>query len=104
MALALCDRHLPSDRTSPGLIDPSERNIETPFQTWKRRWWSTDVDFFASKGHFLRYAGRYVRRPPVAQYRFLSLDSEEVTFWTNDLKLKRRVVARSSALREGLRT
>src|SRR5580658_2249729 len=28
------------------------------------RWWSTHVDYFLSKEHFLRYAGRYARRPP----------------------------------------
>ena len=27
------------------------------------RWWSTHVDYFQSKEHFLRYAGRYARRP-----------------------------------------
>jgi hypothetical protein len=72
----------------------SENNIEEVLQTWERRWWSTHVDSFASKYHFLRYAGRYVRRPPVAQYRFLSVDMEEVTFWTNDLKSRSRVVTR----------
>ena len=38
------------------------------------RWWSTHVDYFQSKEHFLRYAGRYARRPPIALHRF-----EEVT-------------------------
>jgi hypothetical protein len=33
------------------------------------RWWSTHVDYFQSKEHFLRYAGRYARRPPIAQHR-----------------------------------
>lgn len=79
-----------------GLIESSERgkSLEGVLRKWERRWWSTHVDSFASKAHFLRYAGRYVRRPPVAQHRFLSVDHEEVTFWTNDLKLKTRVVTR----------
>ena len=79
-----------------GLIDADEsrKNIEVLLRTWERRWWSTHVDSFATKDHFLRYAGRYVRRPPVAQYRFLSVDSKEVTFWTNDLKSKTRIVTR----------
>ena len=77
-----------------GLIDvsDSQTGLEKVLQKWSTRWWSTHVDSFASKEHFLRYAGRYVRRPPVAQYRFLSIDQEEVVFWTNDLKLKTRVL------------
>lgn len=79
-----------------GLINgtSSEKNLEALLRTWEGCWWSSHVDSFASKGHFLRYAGRYVRRPPVAQYRFLSVDSKEVTFWTNDLKSKTRVMTR----------
>jgi hypothetical protein len=36
--------------------------------TESERWWSIDVNHFVSKKHFLRYAGRYVRRPLIAQY------------------------------------
>jgi hypothetical protein len=38
------------------------------------RWWSTHADYFQSKAHFLRYAGRHARRTPIAQPRF-----EEIT-------------------------
>ena len=31
------------------------------------RWWSIDIAHFTSKDRFLRYAGRYVRRPPIAE-------------------------------------
>jgi hypothetical protein len=55
------------------------------------RWWSIDVDAFASKEHFLRYAGRYVRRPPIAAYRFVKITDREVRFWYKDKILKRRV-------------
>jgi len=40
---------------------------------------------------FLRYAGRYVRRPPIAQYRFVKITDREVRFWSKDKILKRRV-------------
>ena len=81
---------------SSGLIDSREsmRVVEDLLRKWKDRWWSTHVDSFASKNHFLRYAGRYIRRPPVAQYRFLSVSAKEVTFWTNDLKTETRLVTR----------
>jgi hypothetical protein len=60
------------------------------------RWWSVDVQPYASKEHFIRYAGRYVRRPPLAQYRILDHTSDEVSFRTQDHKLKRDVVTRYS--------
>jgi hypothetical protein len=44
------------------------------------RWWSVHIDHFTSKEHFLRYAGRYVRRPPIAQYRIERITEREVHF------------------------
>jgi hypothetical protein len=32
----------------------------------EKRWWSIKIQSFEDKGHFLQYAGRYVRRPPIA--------------------------------------
>jgi hypothetical protein len=55
------------------------------------RWWSIKIQVFKSKEHFLRYAGRHVRRPPIAQRRITSIGQETVTFWTKD-KRKRGVV------------
>lgn len=60
------------------------------------REWNVHVARFKSKEQLLRYAGRYVRRPPIAQHRFLKI-SEYVEFWTNDRKLKRRVITRYKA-------
>ena len=53
--------------------DLSYRKLRTRLKKQYERWWSIDIDHFASKEHFLRYAGRYVRRPPIAQYRFLQI-------------------------------
>jgi Putative transposase/Transposase zinc-binding domain len=58
------------------------------------REWKVHIARFKSKEQLLRYAGRYVRRPPIAQHRFLNISEEYVEFWTNDRKLKRRVVTR----------
>ena len=41
-----------------------------------------------SKGQVLRYAGRYVRRPPIAEHRILEAGPETVRFLTNDLKTR----------------
>jgi len=46
------------------------------------RWWSVNIKSFKSKDHFLRYAGRYIRRPPIAQRRVSLWDGESSDFGT----------------------
>jgi hypothetical protein len=65
--------------------------VEALLANQERRWWRVKVQSFKSREHFLRYAGRYVRRPPIAQYRIAYLDAQTVTFWYKDKKLRRRV-------------
>jgi putative transposase/transposase-like zinc-binding protein len=55
------------------------------------RWWSVNIQSFKSKEHFLRYAGRYVRRPPIAQRRITYIGERSVRFWVKDKKLRKRV-------------
>ena len=57
----------------------------------ENRWWSIKIQSFKSKERFLRYAGRYVRRPPIAQHRITRIGERAVTFWYKDKKLRRRV-------------
>ena len=71
--------------------NPSKVELRTVLRTQYERWWSIHIDHFESKKHFLLYAGRYVRRPPIAQYRFTKVTDREVRFWTKDKILKRRV-------------
>ena len=71
--------------------DLSHKKLRARLKKQYERWWSIEIDHFASKGHFLRYAGRYVRRPPIAQYRFTKITDREVRFWTKDKVQKRRV-------------
>jgi hypothetical protein len=52
------------------------------------RKWNVYIARFQSKQHFLRYAGRYVRHPPIAEYRFVEVAARQVQFLTKDLKLK----------------
>ena len=42
------------------------------------RWWNIDVKRFKSKKQFLGYAGRYARRPPIAQHRFRRIGRQEI--------------------------
>jgi putative transposase len=47
-----------------------------------KRPWNIHIKRFSSKWHFLRYAARYLRRPPIAEDRFISMTDQY------DLKLK----------------
>ena len=55
------------------------------------RWWNIDVKRFKSKKQFLGYAGRYARRPPIAQHRFRKISRQEIRFVTKDTRTKRTV-------------
>ena len=44
----------------------------------------------------LQYAGRYVRRPPIAQRRIIRIDKQNVVFWFKDKKLRRLVAIQCS--------
>ena len=71
--------------------DLGAEELRAVLKTQYERWWNIDIDRFKSKWQFLRYAGRYIRRPPIAQHRFVKITDREVQFWTKDLKEKRRV-------------
>jgi hypothetical protein len=53
--------------------------------------WIIFIDKIASKSHFLRYAARYVRRPPLANWRLLEVTDRDVVFVAKDTKAKRLV-------------
>jgi hypothetical protein len=56
--------------------------------------WIIYIDKIVSKPHFLRYAARYVRRPPIASWRLLKVTNREVEFVAKDTKAKRLVRTR----------
>ena len=55
------------------------------------RWWNIDVKRFKSKKQFLGYAGRYARRPPIAQHRFRTIGRQEIRFVTKDTRTQQSV-------------
>jgi len=65
--------------------------MEALLSEQEARWWSNKIQSFKSKEHLLRYAGRYVRRPPIAQHRITFIGEQSVTFWSKDKKQRRRV-------------
>jgi len=70
--------------------------VQELFTQNEKCWWSVKIQSFKSKEHFLRYAGRYVRRPPIAQRRITYIGEGIVRFWTKDKKLRRRVYLQCS--------
>lgn len=70
--------------------------MEVMLAQQENRWWSIKIQSFKSKEHFLRYAGRYVRRPPIAQRRITDVGERTVTFWFKDKKLRRLVYVQCS--------
>jgi hypothetical protein len=71
-------------------------HLETLLREQEARWWSVKIQSFKSKDHFLRYAGRYVRRPPIAQKRVTYVGKRLLRFWYRDKKLRRRVYVQCS--------
>jgi hypothetical protein len=62
----------------------------------EKRWWSIKIQSFKSKEHFLKCAGRYLRRPPIAQRRITYIGERTVTFWVKDKKQHRRLYVQCS--------
>jgi Putative transposase/Transposase zinc-binding domain len=70
----------------------SAGDLGTILSAQRERWWSIHVAHFKTKWQFLRYAGRYVRRPPIAQHSFEKIADGVVQFWRKDLRKKERIL------------
>jgi hypothetical protein len=57
-----------------------------------RRGWHIDIGRRMSKAHFLRYVGRYIRRPPVAQHRLMRVTDYEVEYLAKDTRNNNQLV------------
>jgi len=66
---------------------------------YERPRWIIHIHGSMSKKHFLQYAARYARRPPIAQRRILRVANGIVEFWTKDKK-QRRLVTTQYSLQE----
>lgn len=51
-----------------------------------RDYWIIHIDRIVSKTHFLKYAARYVRRPPIAKWRILKVADGQVEFVAKDTR------------------
>jgi hypothetical protein len=66
--------------------------VEATLRNQENRWWSVRLQSLGSKEHFLRYAGRYARRPPIAQRRIVGISKQKIEFWAKDKRLRLRVL------------
>jgi hypothetical protein len=60
----------------------------------RRPKWIIFLAQITSKSHFLKYAARYIRRPPIASWRLLGVTDQEVEFVAKDTKANRLVRTR----------
>jgi Putative transposase/Transposase zinc-binding domain len=72
------------------------RELEQFLGQQENRWWSINIQSFEDKQHFLKYAGRYTRRPPIAERRIIQITERTVTFWYKDKRLRREVEVQCS--------
>ena len=72
-------------------LEIGRAELEDLLQHEEKRGWIVHVQIFQGKERFLRYAGRYVRRPPIAQWRILAIEDGFVRFWCKDKRLHRWV-------------
>ena len=70
--------------------------LETVLDEQEKRWWSVKIKNFKSREHFLIYAGRYLRRPPIAECRITYVRERTVSFWYKDKKPQRKVYVQCS--------
>ena len=68
----------------------SSEDLRSLFELQYRRKWHIHISYGMSKAHFLRYVGRYVRRPPVAQHRLQRVTDQEVEYLAKDTRNQNR--------------
>jgi hypothetical protein len=59
-----------------------------------QRRWNIHITSKMSKQHFLKYAGRYIRRLPISQKRILKVTEEEIIYQSKDTRTKTRLESR----------
>ena len=74
------------------MSDFSVKELKQLFESQYRRDWHIDIGRRMSKAHFLRYVGRYIRRPPVAEHRLTRVTDHEVEYLAKDTKNDNRLV------------
>jgi len=63
--------------------------FENLIRSQERRVWDVHISRCMTKQHLLAYAGRYIRRPPIAQNRILSISKKAIVFRYTNKQLQR---------------
>jgi|SRR5581483_5497201 len=71
--------------------DLSMNELTHVLQTQARRWWNIFVGREVSKAVVIKHVGRYIRKPPIAQYRLKRLNENEVQYLVWDTRNNCRV-------------
>lgn len=78
-------------RTGALWSDSDTEHLGTILDEQYKREWVIYISPYMSKTRFLRYAGRYIRRPPLPLSHIVKITDEEVQFRAKDRKGKRMV-------------
>jgi hypothetical protein len=70
----------------------SPEELRKIFEAQYKRDWHIDIGRRMSKAHFVRYVGRYIRRPPVAQHRLERVTEQEVEYLAKDTRNHNQLV------------
>ena len=73
-----------------------ESLLATAYYSPKHPVWNIFISEMESKSHFLRYAARYVRRPPIAMWRIKKVGGGQVTFMGKDAKTRKMIPVKRS--------
>ena len=71
--------------------DLSTEQLKKLLEEQYKREWIIYISPFMSKAKFLRYEGRYIRRPPIPLNHILKITDQEVRFSAKDTRAKRKV-------------
>jgi hypothetical protein len=69
--------------------DLSRDEFNNILETEGRRKWNVYVSPFVSKKSVIDHIGRYIRKPPIAQYRLTRIDDDHVQYRVKDTKMRR---------------
>ncbi len=69
--------------------DLSRDEFDSILETEGRRKWNVYVSPLVSKSNVIDHIGRYIRRPPIAQYRLTRIDDHHVQYRVKDTKNRR---------------
>src|SRR5690242_826263 len=72
--------------------DLSSKDLQAMLAAQYKREWQIYVNRARSKSYQLKHDGRYIRRPPVAQHRIMSVDNGQIEYLAKDTRHKQFVL------------